>query len=287
MSFSSEIKEELSNLNIYNKRDLVEAETLGYVLSGNTSVNTIDGKEYVEIITENEFNIERLYKLLFALKIDYEPDLKRKVYMARILKEKLDILKNEETINGEERLKAIIRGAFLGSGSINDPNKKYHLEILIKDEENSIFLQNIIKEFGINVKRLKTNNTLYLKEGEEISKFLALIGATRSVLKFESIRVVRDTRNNVNRIVNCETANLNKTVDAAVKQIEDIKFLKKMKKFDTMPDYLIEIAEVRLENPQATLKELGLLLDKPLGKSGVNHRLKKIEEYAEEVKKGC
>lgn len=287
MSFSSDVKEELSNLNIYNKKDLVEAETLGYVICGNSSVNNISGKEYVEIITENEFNIERLYKLLFALKIDYEPDAKRKVFMARILKEKLDVLKNEDTIKGEERQKAIIRGAFLGSGSINDPNKKYHLEILIKDEENAIFLQNIIRDFSINIKRLKTNNTIYLKEGEEISKFLALIGATKSVLDFEGIRVVRETRNNVNRIVNCETANLNKTVDAAVKQIEDIKFLKKMKKFDTLPDYLIEIAEVRLENPEASLKELGMLLDTPLGKSGVNHRLKKIEEYAEEIRKGC
>jgi len=287
MSFSSDVKEELSNLNIYGKKDLVESETLGYVLSGNSSVCNIDGIEYVEIITENQFNIERLYKLLFTLKIDYDPEVKGKVYVARILKDKLDVLKNEDTINGDERQKAIVRGAFLGSGSINDPNKKYHLEILVKDEENACFLQNIIKKFGINIKRLKTNNTIYLKEGEEISKFLALVGATKAVLDFEEIRVVRDTRNNVNRIVNCETANLNKIVNASVKQIEDIKFLKKMKKFETMPDYLIEIAEVRLENPDASLKELGMLLDKPLGKSGVNHRLKKIEEYADEIRKGC
>ena len=135
-------------------------------------------------------------------------------------------------------------------------------------------------------KILKTTNTIYIKEGEEISKFLALIGATKSVLSFEEIRVVRETRNNVNRLVNCETANLNKIVNASIKQVEAIKFLKKMKKFDTMPKYLIEIAELRLENPEIGLKDLGKMLENPIGKSGVNHRLKKIQEYAEEIKKG-
>ena len=174
----------------------------------------------------------------------------------------------------------------MGSGSINDPNKKYHLEILLKSKENAMYLQNIIKMFGIKIKLLDSNNTIYIKEGEEISKFLALIGATKSVLSFEEIRVLRDTRNNVNRLVNCETANLNKIVNASVKQIEDIKFLKKMKKFDSMPNYLIEIAELRLENPDISLKELGQMLENPIGKSGVNHRLKKIQEYADEIRKG-
>lgn len=282
MSFSSNVKEELSKINIYNKKNIVEAELLGYMLSGNTSRD----EEYVTFITENEFNIERLYKLLFNLNIDYEPETKRKVFVAKIKREDLSKLKREETITDEEELKSIVRGAFLGSGSVNDPNKKYHLEILLKDKENAMYLQNIIKMFGVNVKLLENNNTIYIKEGEEISKFLALVGATRSVLSFEEIRVVRDTRNNVNRIVNCETANLNKIVNASVKQIEDIKFLKKMKKFDSMPDYLKEIAEVRLENPEISLKELGQMLDNPIGKSGVNHRLKKIQEFADEVRKG-
>lgn len=282
MSFSSNVKEELSKINIYNKKNLVEAELLGYMLSGNTSRD----EEYVTFITENEFNIERLYKLLFNLNIDYEPETKRKVFVAKIKREDLSKLKREETITDEEELKSIVRGAFFGSGSVNDPNKKYHLEILLKDKENAMYLQNIIKMFGVNVKLLENNNTIYIKEGEEISKFLALVGATRSVLSFEEIRVVRDTRNNVNRIVNCETANLNKIVNASVKQIEDIKFLKKMKKFDSMPDYLKEIAEVRLENPEISLKELGQMLDNPIGKSGVNHRLKKIQEFADEVRKG-
>lgn len=282
MSFSSSVKEELGKINIYNKKEIVEAEILGYMLSGNTTVED----DYIYFITENEFNIERLYKLLFNLKIDYEPETRRKVYVAKVKKEELSKLKREETISDEEELKAIVRGAFLGSGSINDPNKKYHLEILLKSRDNAMYLQNIIKMFGVKTKLLESNNTIYIKEGEEISKFLALIGATKSVLSFEEIRVLRDTRNNVNRLVNCETANLNKIVNASVKQIEDIKFLKKMKKFDSMPDYLVEIAELRLENPEISLKELGQMLENPIGKSGVNHRLKKIQEYADEIRKG-
>ncbi len=282
MSFSSNVKEELGKINIYNKKEIVEAEILGYMLSGNTTVED----DYIYFITENEFNIERLYKLLFNLKIDYEPETRRKVYVAKVKKEELSKLKREETISDEEELKAIVRGAFLGSGSINDPNKKYHLEILLKSRDNAMYLQNIIKMFGVKTKLLESNNTIYIKEGEEISKFLALIGATKSVLSFEEIRVLRDTRNNVNRLVNCETANLNKIVNASVKQIEDIKFLKKMKKFDSMPDYLVEIAELRLENPEISLKELGQMLENPIGKSGVNHRLKKIQEYADEIRKG-
>lgn len=282
MSFSSEVKEELSKINIYNKENLVEAELIGYMLS----VNTKKSGDCVEFITENEFNIERIYKLLFNLKIDYEPDSKRKVLVAKIKESDIKNLKKEETITDEEELKALVRGAFLGSGSLNDPNKKYHLEILFDKEEKARFVQNIIRSFGINIKFLKSNNTIYLKEGEEISKFLALIGAVKSVLSFEEIRVLRDTKNNVNRLVNCETANLNKIADASAKQLDDIKLIKKMKKFDSLPDYLVEIAEVREENPEVSLKELGEMLETPIGKSGVNHRLKKIHEIAEEIRKG-
>lgn len=282
MSYSSYVKEELSNINNWKNKDLLEAEFLGYILTG----NAVSNENIIEFITENEFNIERLYKLLFKLNIEYEPATNKKVFIARINKNSLKSLRRIETINKEDELKAIVRGAFLGSGSINNPNKKYHLEILIDDNEKSIFLQNIIKKFEVNTKILKTTNTIYIKEGEEISKFLALIGATKSVLTFEEVRVLRETRNNVNRVVNCETANLNKIVNASVKQVEAIKLLKKMKKFETMPDYLIEIAQLRIENPEMSLKDLGEMLETPIGKSGVNHRLKKIQEYAEEIKKG-
>ncbi len=279
MSFSSDIKEELSKLNTFSKNEIIEAELVGYTLSFNS---TWQG-DVVEFLTENEFNIERIYKILFKLNIDYEPEIVRKTYMAKFNTRKLRKIEEFET---EEEKKAIIRGLFLGSGSVNDPNKKYHLEILVKNRDISQYIKNILKEHLIDVKILGNNNKIYIKDGEEISKFLAFIGAQKSVLKFEQVRVMKDMRNNVNRIVNCETANLNKTVEAAVIQIEAINFIKKMKKFDDLPDILKEIAEVRIENPEISLKELGQLLENPIGKSGVNHRLKKLIEIADELKMG-
>lgn len=279
MSFSSNVKEELSNINTYSKKNLIEAELIGYLLSSNTK---IEGN-ITRFITENEFNIERIYKILFKLNIDYEPETIRKVYVAKIINPKL---RNVEELDQDEEKRALVRGIFLGSGSINDPNKKYHLEILLNDNDISKYIQNILKEAGIKTKILESNNTLYIKEGEEISKFLAFIGAQKSVLNFEEIRVMKDLRNTVNRQVNCETANLTKTVNASVVQIEAINFLKKMKKYEELPDSLIEIAELRVKYPEMSLKDLGTMLENPIGKSGVNHRLKKIIEFADEIKRG-
>ncbi len=279
MSFSSEVKQELSKINNFSKKELLEAELIGYIHSSNTKKyeNTIN------FFTENEFNIERIYKILFKLEIEYDPEIKGKTYVAKI---KMPLIRNIEMLETEEERKSLVRGLFLGSGSINDPNKKYHLEILLTQRDIAQYIQNLLKEADIKAKILENNNTLYLKEGEEISKFLAYIGAQKSVLKFEEIRVMKDLRNNVNRQVNCETANLSKTVNAAVTQIEAINFLKKMKKYEELPDSLIEIAELRLEYPEMSLKDLGMQLENPIGKSGVNHRLKKIIEIAEEVKRG-
>lgn len=279
MSFSSEVKMELSQINNFSKKELLESELLGYILSANS--NLID--ESIEFITENEFNIERIFKILFKLEINYEPEVKGKVYSAKF---EIPNIRNIEELTKEDEKKALVRGIFLGSGSVNNPNKKYHLEILLKDKDISMYIQNLLKQVNIKAKILENNNTIYIKEGEEISKFLAFIEASKSVLKFEEIRVMKDIRNNVNRKVNCETANLNKTISASVMQIDAINFLKKMKKFEELPDNLIEIAEVRLENPEVSLKELGELLENPIGKSGVNHRLKKIIEIADEVKRG-
>lgn len=279
MSFSSEVKLELNNISNFKQKDLIEAELIGYMLSGNTSFE----KNFVVYTTENEYNIERLYKILFNLNIEYEPNINGKTYTAKF---KNKTSKKVEELTTDDEKRALLRGLFLGSGSVNDPGKKYHLEILIKEQDVSIYVQNILREDGINVKTLSSNNTVYIKEGEEISKFLAYIGAPKSVLKFEDIRVMKDIRNNVNRQVNCETANLNKTVEAAVLQIDAIKFLQKMKKFDELGDSLKEIAALRLEYPDASLKELGEKLENPIGKSGVNHRLKKIIEFSEDVKRG-
>ena len=184
--------------------------------------------------------------------------------------------------------KSIVKGAFLGAGSVTDPNKQYHLEILFQEKNNAEFILNICHMFNINLKLLENKEKIYLyiKDAEEISKFLALLGSNRGVIAFEEVRITKEIKNNVNRLVNCETANLNKIVNASVNQINDIKLIQKLKKFEELPEYLKEISIVRIENPDASLKTLGEMLEKPIGKSGVNHRLKKIHEIAEELKEG-
>ncbi len=283
MSFSSEIKEELSKVNNLKNKEILEAEFLGYILTG----NTLNNNENIEFITENEFNIERFYKILFNLGIDYEPDTKGKVFVARIKKnENLEKYMQIKLSSNVEIQKAIVKGAFLGAGSVTDPNKQYHLEIIFQEKNNAEYILNICNSFDVHLKILENKGKvyLYIKDAEEISKFMALLGANRAVLSFEDVRVTKEIKNNVNRLVNCETANLNKIVNASVDQINDIKLIQKLRKFDELPDYLKEIAMLRLENPDASLKTLGEMLENPIGKSGVNHRLQKIHEIAEELK---
>ena len=186
----------------------------------------------------------------------------------------------------EQLARLYIREAFIKSGSMNDPNKKYHLQIMFKEKAKAEEMQTLLNNFNIHAKIIKKEKDymLYLKDGEEISEFLALVGANKSVIKFEEVRVIKETRNDINRLVNCETANLNKTINASVKQIEDINKIKKAGKLNELPETLKEIAEVRINNPEMSLIELGKLLDKPIGKSGVNHRLKKLSQISEELK---
>ena len=283
MSFSSEIKEELSKTNNLKNKEEVKYEFLGYLISSNIAIK----KNKIEYSTENEYNINRLNKLLNDLNIDYDICVKGNLFVIKFNIENItDYINLLSNIEKESLKKAFIRGSFLGSGSINDPNKKYHIEISLENKEYANILKNIMQEFEITFKELerKSSYSLYSKDGEEISKFLALIGASKAVINFEEIRVIRDIRNNVNRKVNCETANLNKTVNAAVRQIEDIKFIYNSKAEDKLSDNLKEIANLRIENPDISLVELGKLLKKPIGKSGVNHRLKKIQEIANELR---
>lgn len=168
----------------------------------------------------------------------------------------------------------------MGAGSINNPEKKYHLECKVIETNMAKNIVDIMKTNDIYFKQRE--NILYMKEGEEISKFLAFIGAVKSVMKFEEIRVERHMNNKVNRLVNCETANLNKVLNASVEQINAIKKLKENGKFEKLDDSLKEIATLRMENPDMPLIELGKKLANPIGKSGVNYRLKKIVKLAEE-----
>ena len=146
-------------------------------------------------------------------------------------------------------------------------------------------MEKMLKKLGITVKTMLKQNqySLYIKEGEQISRFLALIGANKAVLKFEDIRIQKEMRGKVNRLVNCETANLNKTINASIEQIAAIRKLQKEGKFNQLDDNLKEIANLRLENPDMPLAELGKFLKNPVGKSGVNYRLKKIIEISKDI----
>ena len=287
MSFSKEVKEELSKINNWNDKEIIKAELFGYLNSNNTKWS----KNELKYATENEYNINRFAKILNNVGIEkYKIELKGNTYVIEVnskdLKELEDTMRDKQIKQGQENFsKAVVRGAFLGAGSMNNPNKKYHLEMILQNEEAAQLISEILESFGIHMKRLKKESAtaLYLKEAEEISKFLAFIGANKSVLDFEEIRVIRETKNRINRIVNCETYNLEKSVKAGVKQINAINQLKQKGKFEELPIYLKEIANLRLENPEASLIELGKMLENPIGKSGVNHRLRLICEMAEEL----
>ena len=186
----------------------------------------------------------------------------------------------------EEDLKKVVRKTFLNSGLISEPKKDYSLQMLFKNDVSANYINEILNNANINSKIIIKQNEycLYIKSGDDISKFLAFVGANAAVIKFEEIRVMKDMKNDVNRKVNCETANINKTVNAAINIIQDIKYIKRKKQFDKLDDNLKKIANLRVKNLDATLQELGGMLIIPIGKSGVNHRLKKISNIAKELR---
>jgi DNA-binding protein WhiA len=190
---------------------------------------------------------------------------------------------DKRNLNKQCCKKALLRGAFLASGSISDPEKTYHLEIISHTREQAVNLTEILESFGLRSKIIKRkgNFVVYLKEGESIVDFLNITGAHNALMSLENVRILKDMRNSVNRIVNCETANLGKTVDASLRHVENIRYIAENIGFDKLPPALREIAELRLEYTDASLAELGQMLSPPLGKSGVNHRLRKLDLIAE------
>lgn len=290
MSFSSDLKEELSKINNLAKKKEVKYELLGYLISKNASVI----KNNIRYATESEYNINRFSKLLKNLYINHniEYDGKSFIITFKIKNgiDEVEIQKNQIIIKdlfdiNENEKRSVIRGAFLGAGSINNPERTYHLEINLSNKLNLEYLFNILENMSIRCKRLEQDSkySIYIKDGEEISSIIALLGANKSVLKFEDIRIQREMRGKVNRIVNCQTANLNKTINASVEQINAIRKLQINNEFNKLDKNLKEIALLRLEFPDMSLIELGKRLKVPVGKSGVNYRLKKIIQIAKEL----
>ncbi|UHA75210.1 DNA-binding protein WhiA [Paenibacillus sp. 481] len=308
MSFAAQTKKELT---------LVEAETccekaeLSALMRMNGSVQlSSNRKVFLDISTENAAIARRMYTLVKKY-FDVHTELlvrkkmrlkKNNVYIVRIPTRVQEILSelhivsegflfttgiDKRSIANNCCKRAYLRGAFLAGGSVNNPEgSSYHLEISSMYELHCKALVDLANEFDLNARFIerKKGFVLYIKEGEKIIEFLNIIGAHQALFKFEDVRIMRDMRNSVNRIVNCETANLNKTIGAAVRQIDNIKLIQTEIGLDTLPDKLREVAEIRLAHPDINLKEVGELLKGKVSKSGVNHRLRKLDELAERIR---
>jgi len=313
MSFSSKLKHELCNLP-QSDRHCELAELAGII---NTCGNIYTNRQTysVSIQTENAIVAKRFYSIAKKMNINCEVTVKnnrqfkknriyavvineeqssRKLLQATgllIFKDRQNILKkqiNKMLVKSSCCKRSYIRGAFISGGYLSNPEKNYHLEFVSSEYDLSVQLSEIINFFNLNSKVIerKNNYVVYLKESESIVDLLNVMGAHSSLMNLENVRIIKDMRNNVNRIVNCETANINKTVSAAVKQIEDIIFVKNTKGLQFLPATLEQVAILRLENSDATLKEIGAMLTPAIGKSGVNHRLRKISEIAENLRGG-
>ena len=306
MSYASEVKKELTMLEVHFGNAKAELMAL---IRMNGSLGIYNHKFVLNVQTENPAIARRIYKLLKQFyDIDSELLVRRKMklkknnlYIVRlktgsdyVLKD-LDILDGfqiKETVplkflDDDAKVRSYLRGAFLAAGSVNNPEtSRYHLEIYSLYEDHNNTICEMMNRYGLNARKTERRSgyITYLKEAEKIADFLSLIGATNSMSKFEDIRIVRDMRNSVNRIVNCETANMNKVADAARKQIENIDYIERTVGLSKLPDKLQAVAQARKAHPEVSLKELGeLVAGGPISKSGVNHRLRKINEFAQKL----
>ena len=313
MSFSSQVKEELSR-QMSSARHCQIAE-IAAILSLCGRIHIDENENYsIRIHTENVAVARKYFTLLKkAFNIRTDISIRRNAFLKKNRTYSVMIRKHEDAVrvlkaaklvdeHGEigENLsvvrnlviqnpccrRAFIRGAFLAAGSISDPEKFYHFEIACTSMEKAKQLQEVISTFSIDAKIVvrKKYYVVYIKEGSQIVELLGLMEAHVALMELENIRILKEMRNSVNRQVNCETANINKTVSAAVKQLGDITYIRDTVGLDYLPEALAEIARIRLEMPDATLKELGESLNPPVGKSGVNHRLRKISTIAETLR---
>lgn len=312
MSFSAKVKGELGRYTEMSREEALAQISAMMKVSGTIGFN---GKGLsFKITTENPTSARLVFTLLkehfhihsklmvkksnslkknniYMVVIDEEMGVRELLKETGIFKEvdggiTLDYRIDEKMVETDDEKRAYIRGAFLGGGSVTNPEKNYHLEFVTHSEEYAHDLCELINSCGLNSKVIQRKNSfiVYIKEGEQIVDILNIMGAHSCLLELENIRIMKEMRNNVNRLVNCETANLSKTVNAAVRQVESIKLIQSKIGLKRLPQNLREIAELRLEYPDESLKELGEMLTPPVGKSGVNHRLRKIEKIAEELR---
>ena len=296
MSFSSEVKAELGRQ--YSKARHCQLAELAGILEFEGEIT--ENPFTLQLTSENPVVIEKyaiLMKKCFGIDISKAIQGDIAITILQALKwmtgneNEIKLPLNEQKTNGILLQKAcckraFLRGAFMAAGSVSDPNKSYHFEIVCKTKEQGQQLIELIEEFEIEAKVVerKGHFVVYVKEGSGIVDMLNVLEAYVSLMNLENVRILKEMRNSVNRKVNCETANINKTVNAAVKQIEDIMLIRDTIGLDDLPDSLREMALLRLEYPEAALKELGNYLDPPVGKSGINHRLRKLAAIADDLR---
>ena len=304
MSFSSGVKDELSRHQTLARHCQIAEIAAIISMCGGVSISEKDHYS-LKIQTENVYVARKYFTLLKkAFNIEVEVSIRQgtfskgnRTYTVAVLnhEDAIRILKAARLFNADMEIeeqfsisdnlviqktccrRAFIRGAFLTAGSISDPQKFYHFEIVCATVHKAVQLQEIMNGFGVDAKivQRKKHFVVYLKEGSQIVDIL---------MELENVRILKEMRNSVNRKVNCETANIHKTVSAAVRQIEDIRYIQQKIGFEQLSEGLAEIARLRLEQPEATLKELGMMLSTPVGKSGVNHRLRKLSDIAETLR---
>lgn len=313
MSFSNSMKSDLSRV-ISERKCCLFSELASMIKTNGVITEGLNGESILRLITENVNVAKRMYSFVkeafkihpgviirkskklkehnvFIVSIDrIMDDNKIPQELAQLVlseTKSTPFKKNKELFKNICCKKSYLRGIFLGVGSITNPNNYYHVEIVFKDDDFANSIKKMLAKFQINAKvtKRKSSYIVYIKEADQICDFLNIIGAHKALLDIENIRILKDMRNSVNRIVNCETANLSKIVDASVRHVSSINFLKEINELDRLPKPLYEVACKRLKYPDYSLKELGITLVPTVGKSGVNHRLKKIDEIAQEFQK--
>ncbi len=297
MSFAGKVKEELlGQMGKARHCQLAELAAL-FAVCGQVIMDN-NGECTIKFVTENLTVAKKCYMLVkrafhivpdisvsghhqFSLYIIEDQDAE--AFMEAIRVEEGALLVAEDLIKRSCCKRAFLRGLFLVSGSLTDPNSGYHLELVTGSKERVARIREIMGTFGLEAKTVerKKNYIVYMKEGAAIVDFLNVIGAHKALMEFENVRILKEMRNSINRQVNCETANIKKTVSAASRQTADIRYIHDTIGFGNLSENLSRIARLRLEHPDVSLKELGQMLEPPIGKSGVNHRLRKLSEIAE------
>jgi len=313
MSFSSRVKEELARQYTSARHCCIAELAAIFHLCGKIRQGT-DGNLFLEIYTENLTVAEKSYTLLrktFEVQVDvmvrnhnvrlsstrYSLFVREKKAVVLILKAIKMLDEGGNLWGGSQQIhqrlvqntcckRAYLRGSFLVAGSITNPEKAYHLEIAVQSQQYAVQLQELSASFGVmgKIVERKKYYVLYMKEGSQIVDFLNVMEAHVALMELENVRILKEVRNSVNRQVNCETANINKTVTAAARQMEDISYLQCHLGFSQLADGLREIAELRMEYPDSSLQELGQMVSPPISKSGVNHRLRKISKIADQMR---